>query len=145
MSIWLRYLAVVTLVGNALNVVSYAILLGRATIGELSWSDVGRVAFNLVLCVAAIALAALIASPSRQGVRLSTKIIAALCIVSGVFGIVSSAAQGLVAGQQESSPFTSGLEVAVHNFAIERIVQNAFFSACTLALAILVIASRRSG
>jgi hypothetical protein len=101
-------------------------------------------ALNLTLSLAAIALAALIAAPAQQGVSLRTKIIAVPSVLGGAIGLLSSALwlYQARAGQPQFSLSTDRLVVEL--FAMERAVQNAFFSACTLALAILVLASRRS-
>jgi hypothetical protein len=146
MSVWLRYLAVVVLVGNGFTAVWNLIALGRSIhLGASSADEVGLMAFNLVFSFAAIALAVLIAVPTRRGVDLRTKVIAAPSIVSGGLGILSAAMVLYArASQPAVDPLTGGLDAAIGVLTMERGVQNAFFSACTLALAIAVIASRRS-
>jgi hypothetical protein len=139
-------LAVVVLVGNGFTGVWNSIALGRMImIGASSGDGLSLVAFNLVFSFASIALAGLIASPARRRIDVSTKIIAVPSIVGGGLGLLSSTV-GLYAraGQAEVDPLTGGLDVAIDMLIMERGVQNAFFSACTLALAIAVIGSRRS-
>lgn len=147
MNIWLRYLAVVTFVGNGFTAAWNLIALGRTIrIGALSEGGFGLIAFNLVFSFAAIALAVLVAAPARQSVSLSTKVIAAVSVVGGGVGALSSAMGLYTRGREPLVGLsTDGLAVAVDVLIRQQAWENAFFSACTLALAILVIASRRSG
>jgi hypothetical protein len=143
MSIWLRYLAIAALVGNGLTAFWNLIGLGRMILQGSLDGGIDRLALNLAFSVAAIALAALIAAPTQRGVSLRTKIIAVPSVLGGAFGVLSSAIWLYPwTGQPQINLSTDRL--AVELFVIERAVQNAFFCACTLALAILVLASRRS-
>src|SRR5262249_12405717 len=145
MSIWLRYLAVVCLVGNGFTVVWNLIALEQTIeIGTLS-GNAGLIALNLALALPCVLLAILIAAPARRDVGTGPKIVAALGLVSGAVGVLSTAMLLYArAGELEEGGLTNGLASAVNMLTVERSVQNAFFSACTLALSIWVIASRRS-
>ncbi len=146
MSVWLRYLAIAVLIGNGFAALWNLIALGR-TIRLGSFGDgIGLVAFNLAVSFAAIALAALIAAPARRGVSLRTKVIAVPSALGGGFGILSAAVRlYALMDQPQNGLSMDARDVFVEGFTMERVVQNAFFSACTLALAILVLASRRTG
>jgi hypothetical protein len=142
MSVWLRYLAIVVLVGSGLSAFWNLFWLGRVVLQGPFDGGIGRLAFNLALSFAAILLAGLIAAPTRRGVSLGTKIIALPSVFGGGLGVLSSA----MLLYARSGPPQFGLSsdsLAVDVFVTEKAVQNAFFSACTLALAILVLASRR--
>ncbi len=142
MSIWLRYLAIAALVGNSLTASWNLIGLGRMILQGSLGEGIDRLALNLTFSLAAIALAALIAAPAQQDISLRTKMIAAPSVLGGAFG-VASVAMWLYqqAGQPQVS--LSSDRLVVELFLMERAVQTAFFSACTLALAILVLVSRR--
>jgi hypothetical protein len=143
MSIWLRYLAIAALVGNGLTAFWNLIGLGRMTLQGSLAGGIDRLALNLFFSLAAIVLAALIAAPTRRDVSLRTKIIAVPSVLGGGLGVLSSAMLLYPrADQPQTSLSTDAL--AVDLLVMERAVQTAFFSACTLALAILVLASRRS-
>src|SRR5262245_43504303 len=86
MSIWLRYLAVAVLIGNAFTALWNLIPLARS----IPLGSVGLVGFNLAVSFAAIALAVLVAAPARQGVGLGAKLIAGPAALGGGFGILSS-------------------------------------------------------
>src|SRR5262249_34682263 len=107
---------------------------------------IGHLTLNLALSFAVIALAAMVAAPAQRGVSLKTKLIAVPGVVSGALGVLSSAMwlYTRMGQPQVSLPMDGGAALAVELFATERAVQNVFFSACTLALAILVLASRRT-
>src|SRR6476661_4685272 len=91
MSIWVRYLAIAVLVGNSLTALWNVIgLVGMILQGSFQGGGLERVAFNLPLSLAAIALALLIAAPTRQGVSWTSKIIAIPCVVGGVIGVLST-------------------------------------------------------
>jgi len=145
MSVWLRYLAIAVLIGNGFTALWNLIALGR-TIGLGSFGDrIGLVAFNLAVSFAAIALVALIAAPAGRGISLGTKVLAVLSAFGGGFGILSSAASlYALMSQPQTGLSMDARDAFVVGFTMERVVQNAFFSACTLALAILVLASRRT-
>jgi hypothetical protein len=143
MSIWVRYLAIAALVGNVLTALWHLVGLGRMLLGGRFEGGLDRLALNLALSVAAIMLAALIAAPVRRGVSLRTKIIAIPSVLGGGFGILSSA-MWLYQWTGQPQINLSPDRFVVELFVMERSVQNAFFSACTLALAILVLASPRS-
>lgn len=144
MSVWLRYLAIVVLIGNGFTALWNLIALGR-TIRLGSFGDgIGLVAFNLAISFAAIALAAVIAAPARRGVSLKTKVIAVPSALGGGFGVLSSTVWlYTLVGQAQNKLSMDARDAFVEMFTMERVVQNTFFSACTLTLAILVLASRR--
>jgi hypothetical protein len=145
MSIWLRYLAIAVLVGNSLTALWCLIGLGRLLLGGPFEGGIDRAAFNLALSSAAIALAILIATAAQQGgVSLRTKIIAVPSVLGGATGLLSTALWLFDPGTGQSLLGLSTDRLVVELFLMERAVQNAIFSACTLSLAILVLASRRS-
>ena len=90
MSVWLRYLAIAVLVGNGLTTLLNLIGLGRMLLQGPFEGGIDRLALNLALSLAAMALAALIAAPTRRGVSLRTKIIAVPSVLGGGFGVLSS-------------------------------------------------------
>jgi hypothetical protein len=143
MSIWLRYLAIAAFVGNGLTAFWNLIGSGRMSLQGSLGGGIDRLALNLCFSLVAIVLAALIAAPTQRDVSLSTKIIAVPSVLGGGLGVLSSAMLLYPrTGQPQTSLSTDAL--AVDLLVMERAVQTAFFSACTLALAILVLASRRS-
>jgi hypothetical protein len=142
MSIWLRYLAIAVLIDNGFETLWHSIALGRVILGALPGVGIERLLLGLTFSVAAIALAALIAAPTQYGVSLRTKIIAIPSVLSGGLGVLSSA---MLLYTRASQPQIGLLTDSVSNLLItERALRGGFFSACTLALAILVLASRRS-
>jgi hypothetical protein len=143
MSVWLKYLAIAVFVGNGLTVLLNVIGLGRLLLRARFEGGIAHPALNLTLSVVAIALAALIAAPTRQGVNLRIKVIAVPCVLAGAFGVLSSAMWLYTPTDQPQCSLSTDRFV-VDMFLMERAAQNAFFSACTLALGILVLASRRS-
>jgi hypothetical protein len=143
MSIWLRYLAIIALVGNGLSAFWNLIGLGQMILQGSPGGGIEHLALNLFFSLAAIALAALIAAPARRDVSLKARIIALPSVLGGAFGVLSSAMW--LYSRMGQPPINLSTEaLAVELFAMERAVQNAFFSACTLALALWVLASRRS-
>src|SRR5262245_22624902 len=90
MSVWLRYLAIAVLVGNGLTALLNLIGLGRMLLQGRFEGGIDRLALNLALSLAAMALAALIAAPPEWGVSLLTKIIAVRSVLGGAFGFLSS-------------------------------------------------------
>lgn len=144
-SIWLRYLAIAVLIGNGFAALWNLIALGRTIQLGASGDGIGLVALNLAVSVAAIALAALIVAPARQGISLGTKVIALPSVLGGGFGILSAAVWlNTRMGQQQTGLPVDARDAFVEMFTLERVVQSAFFSACTLLLAILVLAARRT-
>ena len=143
MSIWLRYLAIVALVGNSLTALWNLIALGRMILHGSLAGGIDRLALNLFFSLAAIILATLIAAPAQRDVSLRTKFIAVPSVLGGALGILSTA---IWLYQRADLPqiSVSTETLVIELFVMERAVQTAFFSACTLALAILVLASRRS-
>jgi hypothetical protein len=145
MSIWLRYIAIAVLVGNSLTAFWNVIGLGRMILlGSIKGLD--RVAFNLPLYLAAIVLAVLIASPTRQSISGTTKIVAIPCVLGGLAGVLSTGLFFYTRNEPRMDfPLSDlSMERVVDLFLMERAVQNVLFSACTLLLAILVLTSRRS-
>jgi hypothetical protein len=143
-SIWLRYLAITVLIGNGFTALWNLIALGR-TIRLGSFGDgIGLVALNVVISFAAITLAALIAAPARRGVSLGTKAIAVLSTLGGGFGVLCATLwlYALMA-QPQNGLSMDARDAFVEGVTMERVLQNAFFSACTFVLAILILASRR--
>src|SRR5262249_41415328 len=101
---------------------------------------------NLPLSLAAIALAVLIATPTRQGISGTAKIVAIPCILGGLAGVVST---GIFFYQRHEPPrddllYDLSLAKVVDLFLMQGAVQNLLFSVCTLLLAILVLTSRRA-
>jgi len=143
MSVWLKYLAIAVLVGNGLTALWNLIGLGRMLLGGPFEGGIGRPALNLALSFAAIALAAMIAAPTQRRVSLGTKIIAVPSVLGGVFGLLSSAMWLYYTRTAQPQTGLSTDKLVVELFLAERAVQNAFFAACTLALGIWVLASRR--
>jgi hypothetical protein len=105
---------------------------------------IDRLALNLPLSLAAIALAALIAAPTQRDVSLRTKIIAVPSVLGGGLGVLSSA-MWLYSRTDQPQISLSADRLAVELFVMERAVQTAFFSACTLALAIFVGLTQEHG
>jgi hypothetical protein len=143
MNVWLRYLAIVVLIGNGFTLFWSLMVLGRMILLGSFDAGIDHLAINLALSLAAVVLAALIAAPGRRGVSLAVKVIAipsvltgGLGTLSGVLGLYTSARQPLIGLSTD--------RLAVDVLMTERAVQYAFFSACTLALAVLVLASRGS-
>jgi hypothetical protein len=136
MSIWLRYLAIAVLVGNSLTAFWNVIGLGRMILlGSFKNSGLDRVAFNLPLALAAIALAVLIATPTRQGISGTAKIVAIPCVLGGLAGVLST---GLFFYTRNEPPtdvllYDLSLAKVVDLFLMERAVQNVLFSACAFA------------
>lgn len=143
MSVWLKYLAIAVLVGNGLTFVLNLIGLGRLLLQGPFEGGIDRLALNLTLSFAAIALATLIAAPMRREVDMRTKIIAVPCVLAGAFGVLSSVMWLYMRTDQTQFRLSTD-RLVVDLFLMDRAVQNTFFSACTLALGILVLASRRS-
>ena len=141
MSTWLRYLAIVVLVGNGFTTLWNLIALGKMIQGSLD-SGIGLLALNLTFSLAAIALAALIVATVPGGVSLTTKIIAVPSILGGGIGVLS-VAMWFYSRMDQPRVNLSTDRLAVELFVTEKAVQNLFFSACTLALAILVLTSHR--
>src|SRR5262245_27876213 len=103
------------------------------------------VLLSLAFSVAAIVLATLVAAPARRSVSLSTKITAVPSVLSGGLGVLSSTMWFFARTREAQIGLSTDSRLAVlEPFVTQRAVQNAFFSACTFALAILVLASRRS-
>jgi hypothetical protein len=145
MSVWLRYLAIAVLIGNGFSALWNLIALGGVIRLGSPGGNTGLLAFNLAASLAAIALAALIAAPARRGISRSTKVIAVPGVLAGGFGILTSAVWiYTLIGQSHNGLPMDARDIAVEGFIMERSVQNAFFSACTLALAILVLAARKN-
>jgi hypothetical protein len=146
MSIWVRYLAIAVLVGNSLTALWNVIGLGRMILQGQFGPGIERVPLNLVLSVSGIALALLIATPTRQGVSSATKIVAIPCVLGGLAGVLSTGLFFYTRNEPRMGfPLSDlSMERVVDLFLMERAVQNVLFSACTLLLAILVLTSRRS-
>jgi hypothetical protein len=146
MSIWVRYLAIAVLVGNSLTALWNVIGLGRMILQGQFGPGIERVPLNLVFSVSGIALALLIATPTRQGVDSATKIIAIPCVLGGLAGVLSTGLFFYTRNEPRMDfPLSDlSMERVVDLFLMERAVQNVLFSICTLVLAILVLASRRS-
>jgi len=143
MGVWPRYLAIVVLVGNGFNAFWGLIQLGRLIQLGAFGAGIDRLALNLALSLVAIALAALIAAPARPGVSLAAKIIAVPSLLAGGPGVLSSVI-GLYASMRQPLTGLSTDRLVLEVLVTEKAVQNVFFSACTLALTTLVLASRRS-
>ena len=140
MSLWIRYVAVVVLVGNAFAALWNLIPLVRSISLGLS----GLVPFNLAVSFAAIVLAVLVALPSRESVGFGAKLLAIPTGLGGGFGLLASAFWLQQWIDQPHLRQPSDLrDAVVASFTMERAVQNTVFSACTLLLAILVLFSRR--
>jgi hypothetical protein len=143
MNIWLRYLAIAVLIGNGFAALSNLIALGRGLRLGSFGDGVGLMAFNLAVSFSAIALAGLIAA--GQGISLKAKAFAVLSALGGGFGILSSALSlHILISQPEDGLLMEARDAYIASFTMERLWQNAFFSVCTLALAIVVLASRRT-
>ena len=144
MSIWLRYLAIAVLIGNTFAAMSDSIVVRRALQhGPSNVNDL--LALKLALAFAAITLAALIAAPGDREISLLAKLLAVAAAIGGGFGVLSSA-MGLrtLMSLSSADPLPSAQDTYfVGSFVVEHFVQGAFFSLCTVALAIWVLAVRR--
>lgn len=145
MSIWLRYLAVAVLIGNTFAAVSDLMLVGW-TLKHGAFDDLNAfLAIKLAVAFSAITLASLIAAPGQRELGLPAKLLAVVVALGGGFDVLSlSMDLRTLMALSNADPLKSAQDTYfVGNFVLERVIQSAFFSLCTVALAVRVLVSRR--
>jgi hypothetical protein len=133
--VWTKYLAVAVFVGAAPPAAWNVILLVGA-----GFAGAATAVFNIAIAGSAMGLAVTVAAPALGRANLPTKLVAALALL-GAGASLFSAVNLFRTVTDGSGLALSGIEKVLLQ---QQSAEGAVFAACTIALAVLVLVSRRS-